>query len=297
MSKNKIVIGTWPLSGDLGAVALSSIEKILLTAYDHGLREFDTAPSYGNGFMEFCMGKVFKNKKDVKINTKAGNIPFKGKSFNIENIKKSVEQSLKRLNIKRINVLFLHNPRKDVESYGELIRFLEELKSSGIIEHTGLSMAKGFDYKDHVNLMEFDYIQNDVNLIYTEPLSIDSKIKLMARSPLASGILSGKLTEETTFPSDDQRSGWLKGERLHSILKRVRVLKELSDRDLPSLARGFVLSEERIDKVIFGVKKISHVEDLVNDIENIDFPKKLSEKIKELNKEDFYLKNERHLGY
>lgn len=297
MSKNKIVIGTWPLSGDLGAVDLSSIEKILLTAYDHGLREFDTAPSYGNGFMEFCLGKVFKNKKDVKINTKVGNIPFEGKSFSIENIKKSVEQSLKRLNVQKINVLFFHNPRKDVESYSELVRFLEDLKSSGIIEHTGLSMAKGFDYKDHVNLMEFDYIQNDVNLIYTEPLSMDPRIKLMARSPLASGILSGKLTEETTFPSDDQRSGWLKGERLRSILKRVRVLKELSDRNLPSLARGFVLSEERIDKVIFGVKKISHVEDLVNDIENIDFPKELSEKIKEFNKEDFYLKNERRLGY
>ena len=66
---NKIVIGTWGLSGDYGNVSLRTIQEVLEYCYAAGIKEYDTAPSYGNGFAEFCLGNIFKDK-DILINTK-----------------------------------------------------------------------------------------------------------------------------------------------------------------------------------------------------------------------------------
>ena len=108
MVQDKVVIGTWPLSGDYGEVDLKTVQKTLECCYYNNLKEFDTAPSYGNGFIEFCIGKVLGKKSDVLINTKIGNTPFHGKSFKVINLKSSLEQSLKRLSVDSLNILFLH---------------------------------------------------------------------------------------------------------------------------------------------------------------------------------------------
>ena len=128
-SMNKCVIGTWPLSGDLGFISLSDVECTLRYCYDLGFREFDTSPSYGNGFSEFALGKTFLGNDDVKINTKVGNIPFNGKCFDIPSIRESFRQSLIRLDKNSVNALFLHNPRNENPNYVDLISFLGELKS------------------------------------------------------------------------------------------------------------------------------------------------------------------------
>jgi len=120
---NKIIIGTWGLSGDFGNISLSNIEELLNYAYHCGIKEFDTAPSYGNGFMEFCLGKFFYNFPDIKINTKVGNLPFYGKTFELDNIKRSVGESVGRLNGLKINILFL-----GVFLMGSISRSVLELK-------------------------------------------------------------------------------------------------------------------------------------------------------------------------
>ena len=97
MYESKIIIGTWNLSGDYGSVNLSEIEKVFHMCYDYGFKTFDTAPVYGNGVMEFCIGKIFKNKNDVNINSKFGNMPFIGKSFDKKSLINSFEHTLKRL--------------------------------------------------------------------------------------------------------------------------------------------------------------------------------------------------------
>ena len=79
----------------------------------------------------------------------------------------------------------------------------------------------------------------------------------MARSPLASGLLSGKITKHTKFTNDDHRHLWLKEERLKSLLRRIEVIKENSEIDLPTLALKFVLNFENVDKVIVELKKLS----------------------------------------
>jgi len=297
--KSKVIIGTWPLSGDYGNVDLEQIQKILEYSYEAGFMEYDTAPNYGNGFMEFCLGKVFRNRSDVLINTKIGNLPFHGKSFHIADMKRSFNESLKRLQCNSVNILFLHNPRTDITDYGETVDFLDDLKKDGLIKFSGLSKAKGFDYQNFVDLQQFDVIQDDANLLYLESIkkSKAARPSFMARSPLASGLLSDKITTNIVFPKDDHRSSWLKGDRLLSLLRRVDVIKKTTNLNLPRLAMRFLLQQENIDKIIFGVKKINHVDDIIEAISEGPLESDLVEKLTKLYENDFYLKDEKQYSY
>lgn len=297
--KSKIVIGTWSLSGDYGNVNLDEIQKNLEFCYKNGFKEFDTAPNYGDGFMEFCLGKVFHENSDVRINTKIGNMPFGGKNFDIKKLKKSFSESLKRLKRPSVNTLFLHNPRDEILNYNEIIDFMEELKRENIIEFIGLSKAKGFDYSNVVDLNRFDVIQDDVNLLYLDSLSKHKPTNaiFMARSPLASGLLSGKITKHTKFTNDDHRHLWLKEERLKSLLRRIEVIKENSEIDLPTLAMKFVLNFENVDKVIFGIKKIEHAKKILEISSDYELDHKTINKFKVLYEKDFGLVDERHNAY
>jgi aryl-alcohol dehydrogenase-like predicted oxidoreductase len=296
---NKVVIGTWTLGGDFGHVKLLDVARVLDHSYDLGFREYDTAPNYGNGFVEFCIGKSFFNKKDITVNTKVGNIPFYGKGFELEIIKKSFNQSLLRLGGLQVNVLFLHNPRHEIKDYEVILEYLNSLKRQGKIQKIGLSKAKGFAYEEVVDLNEFDVIQDDVNLLYMDPIihQSNSDIELMARSPLATGILSGKLSKNTVFLDGDLRSSWLKGERLESILKRVNIIKQQIDRPIPSIARQFLLSNKNISKIIFGVKRVEHLDDLVQEFNNQPITQDELNTLIKLYENDFGLINEKHLAY
>ena len=136
---SKIIIGTWPLSGDYGKIDYKQILDILEHCYELGIREFDTAPNYGNGVMEKHLGVILENKSNVLINTKMGNLPFNKKNYEISELKKSFENSLKRLKRDSINVLFLHNPRTEITDYTEILNFMHELKDKGSINQIGLS--------------------------------------------------------------------------------------------------------------------------------------------------------------
>jgi len=297
--KSKVIIGTWSLSGDFGPVKLSTIQNVLEYCYELGFSEFDTAPNYGNGFMEFCLGKTFEDYPDVIINTKIGNQSFGNRNFDIKNLKKSFEDSLKRLNRDYVNILFLHNPRNEVPNYESIIDFMITLKDKGLIKLIGISKARHFDYTKIVNLELFDVIQEDINLLNLEALNHPKPQNtiLMARSPLANSLLSGKITRDTKFPISDYRYSWLKDERLFSILKRTEVIKKVINMELPKLARRFLLNNSYIDKIIFGVKQTSHIDDLLEDIKTPEIDSQTMEKLTKLYNDDFGLKNERELSY
>ena len=295
---SKIVVGTWPLSGDYGYMEPKASRDILNYCYETGFRAFDTAPSYGNGFIELRLGEVFAKKKGIIINTKVGNIPHKGKSFNVKDLRISLNESLKRLNREKINILFLHNPRDEVRNYSEMLELMGKLKAEGKIKYSGISLAPKYKYESKI-LNMFDYVQDDFNLLSMNFLkyNLDNKTKFMARSPLASGLLSGKATKNLLFPSDDHRSEWLKGERLVSILKRIDNIKRISNIELPSLAKRFVLSMDEINDVIFGVRHQSHVDSIIDDLKSPPLEYKVIKKLISLYENDFGLISEKHLTY
>jgi aryl-alcohol dehydrogenase-like predicted oxidoreductase len=299
MPFSKVVVGTWPLSGEFGSMDLKSVQECLEYCSSKGFKEFDTAPIYGNGFSEFSLGKCFNKSSDILLNTKIGNIPFWGKSFCLDDLKKSLEDSLSRLEKASVNVLFLHNPRGEITDYAPVLEFMNDLKKAGKIKGIGLSKAKGFEYEKYVDLKNFDVIQDDASLLYldsvTEPCPAPV---LMARSPLASGILAGLMTPETTFPKDDHRSEWLVGERLNSILRRTEVIQKIVGRgNLATAAKRFVLFHENIDKVIFGIRRQSHIDDLIEDIKKGPLAPAICNDLKAAYDDDFGLINESQNRY
>jgi D-threo-aldose 1-dehydrogenase len=143
---SKIIIGTWPLSGDYGKIDYAKIKDVLEYCYESGIREFDSAPNYGNGVIEKYLGIIFENRTDVLVNTKMGNQPFNKKNYDLKQLKKSFENSLKLLKRDSINTLFLHNPRMEITDYTDVLNFMHELKDKGKISQIGLSMARNFSY-------------------------------------------------------------------------------------------------------------------------------------------------------
>jgi aryl-alcohol dehydrogenase-like predicted oxidoreductase len=270
----KAIIGTWPLSGDFGSVEPADVHRVLGAARNAGFLEFDTAPNYGGGFMEVALGEVFGSDPEVRINTKCGNIPLEGKSFAVADLRRSVEESLVRLRRASINVLFLHNPRAEVSDYSPILKLMDELKGEGKILSSGLSVARDFPYSEVVETSEFDVIQDDHSLLYTSNFigELASSTCFMARSPLASGLLGGRITAETKFASEDHRSGWLKGERLAFLCSILDGIKAQCEIPLPNLARAYLLQNPEVHQVIFGVSREGHVTDLADQLESEDIP-------------------------
>ena len=294
---NKIVIGTWPTSGDWGPNNISeTIELYTKSFFEYGFKEYDTAPNYGNGFSEFILGKIFYNQ-NVKINTKVGNLPFGKKSFKVDDIKESVDQSLQRLNRSSINILFLHNPRSELKDYEKIIKLLNDYKSSNIINGFGISCAKGFNYDKYVDLTSFDYLQDDINLLCLDRIIDFNESNYYARSPLASGILSGKMDESTVFDEADHRSSWLFGERLKSLIQRVKAIRDISGKNIIDTSSRFLLHSPQVYKVIFGIRKISHLDRLNNIRSSEPLNHIIKNDLINLYKNDFGLVNETHLKY
>ncbi len=298
---DKIVIGTWPLSGDFGARSLSEIEKSLAKAFDAGIRTFDTAPNYGLGFAESALGMVFAGERDVRIFTKCGNVPFVGKDFSPDAIEASIGQSLKRLKRDSIEGVFLHNPRDEVPDFEPAIERLEAIKADGTVRMIGLSGAKGYDYS-RVPDGRLDMFQQDANLLYLkEANGARPKFKtFFARSPLATGMLSGRLSESSVFPPDDHRSGWLKGERLASLVARVEAIKSVlpAGVSVPSAARRLLLHHPAIDYVICGVGRPDHLDGLIEDLSSGPLPESVVEALVSLHDRDFDRPEEESgLGY
>ena len=297
--KKKIIIGTWPLSGDFGTIDTDEARKTLEYCSLNGLNSFDTAPNYGRGTAEKYLGDVFEGSKEIIINTKCGSTIDNKKKFEFSDLEISLVGSLERLKRDTVNVLYLHNPRNEAANLKDPIFFLKKQKNNGIISNTGLSMAKDFNYNIN-QINSFDCVQNDVNLLYLKPiLSHDySQKKFHARSPLATGLLSGNKNSKSSFNKNDYRSSWLKGKRLKSIMLRIKELEKLHNLPIKFLAMKFVLENSLIDKVIFGIKSREHVNDLLYVLSLETLPKALFKTIENLYLNDFYLSEEhKSLGY
>ena len=265
---SKIVIGTWSLSGDFGNVSRKNIYSSIEESLKKNFFEFDTAPIYGFGKIETILGKVLKGEKKVKINTKCGYNSKNIKTFSINDIRRSVDLSLKKFD--KINTLFLHNPRNEIKNWSNLIKVLLEYKKHKHINNIGISLARDFYFNKKI-MNSFDFIQDEINLL--RPQSIDKlkffKPKIMARSPLASGCLSEKLSKKSKFTKNDHRNKWLSNKlRLKNILLQINEIKKISGNNLKMFSKNFLFQEKNIDKIIFGIKSPKHIIELNNDINN-----------------------------
>jgi aryl-alcohol dehydrogenase-like predicted oxidoreductase len=213
---NPIGFGAWAIGADWGAVSDRDAEAALNAALDRGVNFIDTADVYGMGRSEKLIAKVLKSrggKNDVVVATKAGRKlnPHVAEGYTIEAITGFVEQSLKNLETDALDVLQLHCPPTPVYSNAALFDGLEKLVQAGKLKYYGVSVQ---DVDEAVKAMHYPIVSVQIifNMLRQKPidalfdLAKQKDVAIIARVPLASGLLTGKMKAETKFGQDDHRN-------------------------------------------------------------------------------------------
>jgi len=265
-NKKNIVFGCWPISGDYGIKHNKNSLTLIKKAIDLGIYEFDTAPNYGAGNSEKLLGQLDKKyKKKIIINTKIGNSPNNEKSFDVNFLKKNFEESLLRLKIKKINILFLHNPR-NIKNLKEILKFLNKLKKSGIIKKSGLSLANDYKYSK-IFISKFDVLQYDFNLLCQKKYLDKFKFKkvIYKRSIFGSGTITEKFLKEKKikFNKKDHRSKWLNNKRADLIRYHLNKIKEITKKNISLTAYTFVKKNLKKNKIILGFKTLNNLKEFL----------------------------------
>lgn len=278
-----IGFGAWGISGrDWGKTDDNQSKKAIHKAIDEGMNFFDTADNYGWGHSENLIAEVIKerqDKHDIIIATKAGNnfYPYLNQKHTIspgnpdyskKHLIFAVEQSLKRLNRDRIDIVQLHSPSLSMVENEEAFEALEILKTQGKIKHAGWSIAS-FAETEQAGMVEkynelMDVIQVRYNMLERQaedkilPVALKYNIGVIARIPLLFGFLSGKFTRNSKFGPDDHRSMNLSAEKLDGYLQQMEVLEPFFTKHAKyskaQLSLKFCISHPAVHVAIPGCK-------------------------------------------
>jgi aryl-alcohol dehydrogenase-like predicted oxidoreductase len=212
---SEISFGAWALGADWGHVSEEDALDALHAALDQGINFIDTADVYGDGRSERLIAQALKERSEqIYVVTKAGRRlnPHVAEGYNRENLTAFVERSLKNLAVEALDLVQLHCPPTQVYYTPEVFGVLDDLVQAGKIKYYGVSVEK---IEEAIKAMEYPNLQS-VQIIFnmfrhrpTElffELARQRQIGILARVPLASGLLTGKMTRQTTFSSDDHRN-------------------------------------------------------------------------------------------
>src|SRR4051794_23105046 len=214
-------LGTWQLGSDWGNVDERTAFGVLAASVDAGVTLFDTADVYGDGRSEELIGAFLREhpKADVFVATKMGRrvdqIP---ENYVLENFREWIDRSRKNLDVDRLDLVQLHCPPTAVYGRPELYEALDTLVDEGRIANYGVSVEKveeALEALRHPGVASIQIIFNAFRLKPLEdvlPRAREAGVGILARVPLASGLLSGRYTRETTFAQDDHRNYNRQGE-------------------------------------------------------------------------------------
>jgi aryl-alcohol dehydrogenase-like predicted oxidoreductase len=207
--------GAWAIGGDWGTVHEQDSMRALQTAVDLGVNFIDTADVYGDGRSERLIAELRKKRgATIYVATKAGRRldPHTAEGYNRKNLTAFVERSLKNLQTETIDLLQLHCPPMEVYYRPEVFGALDELVGEGKIRFYGVSVEK---VEEGLKALEFSNVQTVqiiFNIFRQRPAELffeqakKHKVGIIVRVPLASGLLTGKLRENTSFEKGDHRA-------------------------------------------------------------------------------------------
>lgn len=251
--------------------------RALHAALDAGVNFFDTAANYGAGHSERVLGQALEGKRDqVLIATKFGHIINESEKTVygddkqiIPNVRKDVENSLRRLGTDYIDIYQLHAGDYDKDLALELRDILEDLVAQGKIRWYGWSTdlvdrARVFAEGEHCTSIQFR-----INAIFDNPemrqLCADHNLAGLNKDPLLKGILTGKFTTESKFPDNDIRSrGDLRDEEGARLMKTIDILREVFTSGGRSMAQGAIAYVWGLDEHLVpipGFKTVRQVKD------------------------------------
>ncbi|MDX1765769.1 MAG: aldo/keto reductase [Candidatus Saccharimonadales bacterium] len=283
---SEIGLGTWQIGGDWSKVSDDDAISLLKTAIDSGVTFIDTADVYGSGRSETIIGKTVKDiDTDLFIATKVGRWSEPGwpENFTYEAMNSQIEASLTRLGVDALDLVQLHCIPTEELQKGEVFEHLRKIKSAGKIKQFGVSvetMEEADICLQHDDVASLQIIFNVLRQKPIQTLFDQAKAKqvaLIVRLPLASGLLSGKMTKDTKFAEDDHRNYNRDGQKFNvgetfsglPFEKGVDLIEELrplvpDDMTMPQFALRWVLDHDAVTTVIPGASKISQVESNVS---------------------------------
>jgi aryl-alcohol dehydrogenase-like predicted oxidoreductase len=280
---SSVSFGAWAVGGTWGPTNDDESMAAMHRALDRGVTFFDTADVYGDGHSERLLARLRRERKEpFHIATKAGKRldPWSADGFNRANLTGFIDRSLQNLGTETIDLLQLHCPPQDVYYRPELFGIMDDFVAAGKIRFYGVSVErveealKAIEYPgvQSVQIVYNIFRQRPAELLFAEARR--RKVGIIARLPLSSGMLAGKMTRASKFSSDDHRNyniagaAFDRGETFSGVpfevgLDAVEELRPLvpSGATLATLALRWILMNDAVSCVIPGGKRPSQVDE------------------------------------
>ncbi len=289
---SEVGLGTWALGGGWGRVSKSDAIGVLEKAIERGINFFDTADVYGDGKSEQLIGRVLKSTdQKIYVATKFGRRldPHVSSGYTKDNLERFLDRSLGNLGVDTIDLIQLHCPPIDLYYKPEVFEALDSFVEQGKIQHYGVSVEKVEEGLKAIEYPGVVSVQIIFNIFRQRPSELffeqckKKNIAVIARVPLASGLLTGKMSLATKFPEDDHRNYNRQGkffdvgETFSGVdfeigLKAVEELKGIKPEDIScvQMALKWILMHSEVSCVIPGAKNTKQLEENISASELTD---------------------------
>jgi aryl-alcohol dehydrogenase-like predicted oxidoreductase len=278
-----VSFGAWAIGGTWGPVSDDESLAALRRAVELGINFFDTADVYGDGRSEQLLARLRRETRTpFYVATKAGRRaqPHGVAAYSLTSLTGYIERSLRNLEVDALDLLQLHCPPTDVYYMPEVFDGLDRLVRDGKLRFYGVSVERVEEALKAIEYPDVQSVQIIFNLFRQRPAdqlfarARERKVGILARLPLSSGLLAGKLTAATSFASDDHRAfnregaAFDRGETFSGVDYEVglAVVEELRPLLPPGItmaqfALAWILEHEAVTCVIPGAKRPAQVED------------------------------------
>ncbi|GGF41259.1 aldo/keto reductase [Echinicola rosea] len=279
---SEISLGTWQVGGGWGGnFDEKAAADILHEAIDGGVNFIDTADVYDDGMSEAAVGRLLKERSEqIYVASKCGRQinPHVSEGYTPEVLRKYVEASLKNIGIESLDLIQLHCPPTAVYERDDIFELFDRLKEEGKIKHLGVSVEKVEEAQLALNYPNVQTVQIIFNMFRQKPAETffgkasAKDVGIIVRVPLASGLLSGKMSRDREFDPNDHRhfnrdgQAFDKGETFSGVdfekgLDAVEELKGIfgEKASLAAWALRWILMFEEVSTVIPGASRPSQI--------------------------------------
>ena len=278
-SVSVVGLGTWQLGADWGSVDNASAETTLEAAIDAGVTFFDTADVYGDGRSEQFNGALRKRHPEILVATKMGRrAEQRVENYSPENFRAWSQRSRINLGVNSLDLVQLHCPPEDVYASDGVFAELDRMVEDGLLHAYGVSVETCSQALRAIEREHVASVQIILNCFRLKPLeqvlpaAAEAGVGIIARVPLASGLLSGRFDARTEFAADDHRNynrhgeAFDVGETFSGVpyevgLRAVEELKRLvgPEMTLAQFALRWVIDQPGVSTVIPGARNPEQV--------------------------------------